>query len=179
MTAAEKAVERVVIAKDVIKQIAAGRLVARHNIYFQAEDVENTPSAQLCDLLRGKTCIVCAKGAVFVAMLDRFNEITLLDSGGYISTLSEDDPTGELSFGGGSIKSYVCELFGSGMLNEIEYYFEGSSFTVNADRFYGSYANAEERPSAIMRNIIANGGDFKPEQLKGVKAALSESRSAT
>ncbi len=163
MTATEKAAERVAIAKDVIKQVHAGRMIVTHGWYLCAtvEDADISGDMQLCDLLRGKKCFVCAKGALFLAKLDRHNHLTVTD-------VNQSKGCGFVALSSYSLTDYVADLFGRATFDKIEAFFEGG-FEVDANAFYQAHPDPKARLLAIMRNIIANGGYFKPEKPKAGK----------
>jgi len=87
LTDAEK---RVTIAKDVLKQLRAKRLIATHMVYFNSEKVEEFYSQtifnrdtelELSEVIKDEKCNVCALGSLFVCAVDRLDKLKLINFG--------------------------------------------------------------------------------------------------
>lgn len=154
-----KAQMRVAIAKDVIKQITAKRLLARKNIYLMAghtgsqDDAWRTKlykqnaSTQLNEVLP-KVCQVCAIGAVFVAAVEKNDALK-------VGQLYTED--GVRFVTSGTMKKYLRRWFSAAQLYLMEGVFEG--WDDSADTLEG---DSTDVLVFIMKNIIKNKGTFKP-----------------
>lgn len=142
-----KAERRVAIAKDVIAQLKTKRFKAtRGTVLGGISDkiIEGDYlTAQLCDVLpKFKKCHVCARGAIFISAVERFNNYT-----------GED-------FDADWVDGASLRYFTKSQLDMIECAFEGWG------QFFGDAkirGGAEDRMCSIMKNIIANEGTFRPE----------------
>ena len=166
------AAKRVAIAKDVIADLRAKKLLARAGTYVNlntSEDVavpEDLQEALVCGAV--KNCTVCALGAMFVCGVKAMNKAETEQAYGM------DDI---------DIKQYFEGIFSRDQLCLIETAFEQSikyigDYDVEAQydedkdnsphpavTFGRTYDLDEDRMIAIMKNIIANEGTFKPELL--------------
>lgn len=156
-----KAEKRVAIARDVIKQINGGKLEACTGAYVKLKQCEEWEYAyeikslidvesqnpvtkrDTCNLR--KNCYVCAKAALFLTRIDKFNKITRNDLSGYV--------------GNNLIMNSLCGIFSREQLNSIERYFE-SYFVPWSD-----IVDDNDRLLAICQNIVDHKGTFKPEVL--------------
>lgn len=172
----KKAAERVAIAKDVISQIRAKRLIAMSGTYLSAADnnwltqfgVYDEDMTDLDEESKNQQvvpptkCNVCALGAVFVSALDRNDRLKVGDFAPYPG---QDD-----------LHNYLKRWFTLNQLYLMEEAFEGYSrpeYCGTDAEFFGSrYDNDEDRMLAIMRNIVKNDGTFVPPkpQKKQLKA---------
>lgn len=178
--------KRVAIAKDVFGFIAARKIVATPGVYFAAELPGGlAESSQACKLVAAvESCQVCALGAVFMAAVDNANEVTLSD-------LGFEDGQFEVEFDYFAMRDYLRRFFGSEQLLVIETAFEGRDVHMSLDGDKASAAMgmfqwntcdkeickaydhdecsstpAIYRMEAIMRNIIANNGEFIPSPVR-------------
>ncbi len=166
-----KAQLRVQICKDVLRQLDTKRIIANRGSYL--ESAGSRWEAQFYNDRDGKVrppakkCRVCAIGSVFVCALDRYNELKLSDSG-YGKPDSDD------------MMRYLGRWFGDGQLRLMEQAFEGKNIRLGnqADpkprAFFEKHGNPKATPwgyeeadsdklmRAIMANVIANKGTFKP-----------------
>lgn len=145
LTPAQK---RVAVAKDVLKHLGEGTLVATKGDYLSVYDTGPT----------GEECHACALGAVFACA-------TILDGGR--KALTEDDSCL-------SSHTMVRELENAGIfsteqLRTIECAFEGwgpdtseEYGTEDTLAFNRGVTRPRTRMARIMRNIIANNGEFVP-----------------
>lgn len=172
--------QRVAIAKDVLKWIALDRLVPTTGSYF---DVWNKAALGIGSnayyrkkldgqeaLLKPEVkCSVCALGGLFACTVARANSITLYDVN---------------IAGQGAMHEYLAPYFDRRQLLLVESAFERVDFRPHREKYriddYGDesfvqdleveravafgcgYDKADKRMRAIMENIIANGGEFKP-----------------
>jgi len=142
MSRAEK---RVTIAKDVIKAIAAEQIIPTHGDYFSLSSYSYYPDdqASLQDLLPTlPACNVCAKGAILICGVARQNKVTY----------GQADDWG--TYHGARLSRVLGGVFSPTQLSLIEEAFEDARD-----------ANGEETNATmtkIMKNIVKNGGTFKP-----------------
>ncbi len=153
----------VLIAEDVLRQLAVKRLVPEFGTYLSVDrDVEDAidggPERDLREILHEEKCHVCGIGSLFVAALDRANGCTADD----ISSTDND------SF----MREYLERWFDESQLNMIEVAFEGriikSSYDDADDDTDRALAFAKKtktpmaRLKAIMTNVVKNDGRFIP-----------------
>lgn len=154
----KRARERVAIAKDALEWLKAGALVARQYVYVlpQKEPASKDARKQLRDIVLGP-CQACALGALFLAKAVRFNDVTV---GDYVQ--SDDD--------GAMCRNNLYSYFSNQQMGMIESAFEmsptyagrvGVNGMPSVD-FGRQYASSKLRLTAILENIIANGGEFRP-----------------
>ncbi len=152
---ATKVQQRLMIAKDALKQLKCGRFFAACGTYFEAPaDAHCTVDLQTHLLTKDVTCRVCAKGAMFASKAICGNEVKLT-AASYGFDAQEETCVAELG------------CFSTSQLSRIEIFFEGwagdAGYLKNKCRkFYGKYPDNAVRMAAIMKNIIANKGTFKP-----------------
>jgi hypothetical protein len=149
-----KAKMRVKIARDVLKQLTARKLVAAAGVYMILNSEAAThnywktlsskkPSQQLNKFLP-KKCNVCALGALFITAIDKNNDLTL-------GELPSNDISGRW-FGSATMRDYLNKWFDLYQLVEIEQSFErGPS---------GKGQWSTDKMKSIMENIIKNKGTF-------------------
>lgn len=139
MTAAQK---RVAIAKDVIQQIKAEKFIALTGRYFkQCQLPEKVNQKTLLE--HTEPCDVCAKGAIFLSAIRKFNDYDAPSS-----TTREYE-----------MERKSCEFFTYKQCDKIELVFEGWESGYETWR---RIKTPNLRLIAIMRNIIKNNGTFKP-----------------
>jgi hypothetical protein len=177
-----KAQKRVVIAKDVIKQINAKQLIAKPGWYISLDMSDFTSSMSIKDnYSKIKECRVCALGACLMATTKFANVLNFSDIGRDIHSLDNDN-----------VKKVFSEIFSPDQLLLIEQAFEGVSRTASrfankvlkqsqlsgimedrCDTFFKKNGgrmfdqkktdkSADDRLKAIMRNIVENNGTFQP-----------------
>ena len=150
MTKSEK---RVAVAKDAMAWVRARALEAGH-WYCTPEQPprEYHNKQQLRDVVLGK-CEVCAIGALFLANAVRFGNTTVLDEweGRYheklVGLFSEEQ------------LSMIENAYERG---ESSHYSANSNATQRAVQFGDQYVEDKDRLIAILKNIVVNGGTFKP-----------------
>jgi hypothetical protein len=171
MSETEKAAMRVAIAKDAIEQIKAGRLVPQLGVYLRVEGkslYRAAPRLQVKDVVAGTRCTVCALGALFVATVDRRNEITVRE-------IVDGDGCTSWKF-----RDYLQNLFSREQLCLIEMAFEqndspgdfgefgvmvGRDEALDCWRWVDEFPDARDRLTAILENVVRNDGTFKSAEL--------------
>jgi hypothetical protein len=175
--------KRVAIARDALAQLGL-RLRPVTGKWVQFDEILNitglNEQTQVQSVLNETAqCNVCAKGALFVCLVDRTNDVTLSEAPittNYAGCASQ--------IHGRATDPYLTRLFSENQLDLIEIAFEGKSFAfmtgldanntfeekTAAEDFFRVFGhnkkqNAELRLRAIFENIIANNGTFKPEIL--------------
>lgn len=136
---------RILLAKDVIKQIKLKKLIPEHYAYFISTDLwDEKADKSVQEILKKKqtTCKVCALGALWASKVKHINEAT-------VGELDADYPA--------KIQKDLQVIFGYEQVELIEKYFEG---WLEAKYYYRQFTNAKDRMIAIMQNIIRNKGTF-------------------
>jgi len=175
---------RVAVAKDALKQVQLENVVVlsgngyvvndeldnqicsiNHDLEAQGKDTDKVELREHLDGILGKVskCEVCAKGALFLSAIRKFNNFSLNRG----SSKSID----------GEASNETRKIFGKKNADLIEAYFEQSSprkpFIVKDEsdtsteyyRWEDGYPNDKERLILILKNVIANKGTFKPKKL--------------
>lgn len=164
-----KSAQRVAIARDVLLQLRKKRFHSKLGSYVKIPnlwEIDDTDrQANECISDGSATCLVCAKGALFMSHVMKTNHISL----------NEVNDIGEFR-----IKKRL-KMFSKRQLDMIECAFE-KRVVEDDDRVLKDYDNIHEqitplahsaikfgrkynqlnRLSAIMKNIIKNNGTFKP-----------------
>lgn len=169
---ANKGRRRVLVAQDVLKRIEAEQILASKGDVIRLHvatgvlaNRQKNPEADLKTLLNTcknvGSCEVCAKGALFLGVVGRVNNMTI---GEVRSELSVND----------NVHEKLLEVFSLDQIALIECAFEGSMYissrltklTANeiekAEGFRDVYYSEEETLIAICQNIIKNKGTFIP-----------------
>jgi hypothetical protein len=178
MSPAEKRVE---VAKDVINQIKAGRYTAEYTAetdsYVLLNDElfdlsvlrgdegrakqQEAKEQQVCDLLSGEDCTVCARGALFISCVRRFDNLS-------VGELKPDESN---TIGAMEFAKYEKLFFTDKQVTLIESAFEGTYLskgrTSLSDEekaacrgFHDKYKHEDDRLIAICKSIIKNDGEF-------------------
>lgn len=173
--------KRVAIAKDAIAQLNTEAYVAATGQYVgldwqQTDEIEAAAGA--CKLFTGKDasdfefnkvldnvvskqnpCEVCAKGALFLSSIRKFNNFTL-----------EEASDGDLD----NMASHkVQEIFGEKNADLIEIFYEkwdadqdmnplDEETFEKVEKWANKYPNNTDRLIAILKNIVKNNGEFIP-----------------
>jgi hypothetical protein len=165
-----KAKQRVMIAKDVIKQLKAKKLIATRGIYIEVKDEVDNLFYSLHDLVMDHDaslqetlnsipqCQVCAKGAIFACTVMRRNQVK-----------NNQVPDGRRDhWKGSNIAPLLGNIFSPMQLRLIETEFEGADIEphmlkdeMSPNMQLDNYS-AEDRLIVIMKNIIRNNGRFRP-----------------
>lgn len=158
------AAKRVAIAKDALEQINKGLFNPRHGAYVEFyESIEVKDNNQeLCSLIEDKGCNVCARGALFLSTVRKFDNFSVSKIDKYDGTI---DSIGQYEF-----KSYESNFFDRKQIRMIECMFECNSDHANvkdskkmidAAVTYGeSFHYSKDRLKEICKNIIRNNGEF-------------------
>ena len=145
----------VIVAKDALKQLEAEKYTACTGIYvdWELEDKINysKPDAQVQNIIKKheKPCDVCARGALLLSSIRKFNDVTV----------SKYQKRWE---------SKSKEIFSEKTLKLAEIAFEqwhkltASPKELEAEIFGSKYNSETGRLKAILENIVTNNGEFKP-----------------
>lgn len=176
--------KRVRIAKDVIEQLDAKKLIAKHGTYLQLSsiaakkkydiryfswpDFEDKKSkiaeTQISEVVSANSCKVCAIGAVFASAVKRANHCTIGDMNSDADGLNDDI----------FMRSYLKSWFSREQLALMEIAFDRTDQSIDGDASgadddvldaaynFASKQTAGGRLRAIMQNIIDNDGEFVP-----------------
>lgn len=157
---------RVAIAKDVLKGLKAMKLITTRGnwvrIPYEFGFTSNLhasnepPEEELAEVLNGKTCEVCALGALFVETVKRCEKLKC------------DRKTSCASIE--LISEYLKPIFSNDQLRMIEIAYEcglgqfdpNCSTELRAKEFGQERETNDGRMIAIMENIIKNNGEFIP-----------------
>jgi len=161
---------RVAIAKDALAQlkIKAYDAVSSNGYVCLYDENSLSAAAESCELFTGKTadktefnkfmdnfispskpCTICAKGAIFLSAVKKFNNFSL--------QRAVDEDLNDIA------SSEVQKIFGMQNADKIEEYFEcQDEYNDEGDKWSDKYDDDNERLEAILKNIIANKGDFIP-----------------
>jgi hypothetical protein len=157
--------KRVQIAKDVIAQIQANKIVPTNSIYFdlnfRLKDLDGQ-KLSLQNILIEKpdyACRCCAKGAMFVAKAEKYNQCDVL--------IHED---GDCHVYNEEISENLSDIFSLEQLGLIESAFEATIYYYDGDydkhriasRMFQPTDDSKDRMIMIMENIIFNKGTFVP-----------------
>jgi hypothetical protein len=161
-TEAQKSEMRVAVAKDVIAQMTAKAYQPGSGYVFM-EFKEPLPqgATDLREVLGLPTarCEVCARGALLLSKARLYNAVPL-------KTIRSSQ---HVCCGQWFTESALADVFSAETLMLVEAAYEQCyHFAANlkeryaASQFGSQYRDDTERMVAIMENIIANGGEFKP-----------------
>lgn len=177
--AATKGEKRVMIAKDIIKQIKAGHIRPKTGAYIKLSKNKFVKTDGPLDQYFDKTpCNACALGSCFISLVTVGDKLKISDvantdyDGDYFMTRIENDSPW---------RDNLREIFPSLQLSMIESAFEVSHMrderdgdigeiyqddnrrTIKKSIMFGrKYVKSSDRLIAICRNIIKNEGKFKP-----------------
>jgi hypothetical protein len=179
---------RIEIAKDAVAQIRSGKMKVSTGNYFSFNTHEVNPESQVCEVLKTKTCEVCALGSMFASSVNKYNDLVVnqlwIYSANDTVNLSRDTTVRRLS-----------KYFDIHQLNLIEYFFERRNvldelwpaISVALHRqhapidiqklinHYFSDSYATNSLIKILQNIIANDGDFVIPRSVFRKCGMSDS----
>lgn len=151
--------ERVAIARDVVKQLAARTLRAKAGIYCRlVEEVLYDPDKELRTAVKSARCNVCAKGAFFIARIRRKNKfkMRILDGNAFkpaplYAGSRGPKPSLQMLWSSESAE-YAMKDFPYEMFDAMERCFEVAWIEI--------YPSPTRRLRAIAENIIRNRGKF-------------------
>lgn len=184
--AASSTEKRVMVAKDVIAQLKAGRFQAytqtwatpRHKNGTDLVDTwidhlafdDDPPAGRqaISELFLGKKiaeCECCALGAIFMSCAVYSNKTTVKD---FVDETFDVDDRVEVKNG---FTSGLSRIFSPAQLKLVEIIFEGGHGAFDSDslqqravidRWNEKFPEPKQRMIAIMENIVKNNGTFKP-----------------
>ncbi len=167
---ANKARKRVMIAKDVLRQLDAKQLDVDMAPYCSIvfPKIKTTNLQKL--LTKTDECSVCAIGAVFCSTVLYRNKFEINKHNSAF-----DDNGKEMYFSSDreSIKDYLIDLFDEEQCKILEYLFEGwccyDKLNIPADHLAYKYNlyNKSDRLRFLMNNIIKNKGTLIIEGING------------
>lgn len=156
-----KKLTAVAIARDVLALMEAKKIRARTGVYF---DLGSSNEAKFDGSLQAamhnrnfKTCDVCGIGAMFMAYVDKKNEVEVHEVCDSIA-LSDDRAL---------IVEKLTPYISERQLDLIEKFFENGYMGDDGidpviNDWQGRYSTAKAMLTAICENMIANKGIFKP-----------------
>lgn len=176
-----KAEARILIAKDALKQmkfwkITAGKYCEFNTVVPTGESLQKIlPKVQ-------QNCEVCAKGALFLSFVRKFNNVSTNDlnrqtSYDYNDWNNFNAEKEYVSADSGFICRKLEKYFTRTQLDLIEFAFEGEDvcgdtwqkteeYQDKVRAYSQQFPDDEERLKVILKNIVRNGGTFKPEANK-------------
>ncbi len=191
--------KRVAVARDVIERIALGRARYVPGSYMRRRDYNErwrtgalTEDVQGCaDFLEGE-CSVCLLGGLLLSKARLFNAVPFakFDPGGYFTVSGRQAD-------GAAIADVLADVFDPATLATMEAAFELAAGYYNSSPLLKRLTDAEierlqagkafghafgdqselyvnDRVLAVMNNLIANDGEFVPEQLPVTEGAASD-----
>lgn len=176
LDALSPAERRVLIANDVLFLLGQrqrdSKLTPTCGVYVDRDirPYKDSPEMQLQQIvdawIQEKDCQVCALGAALVATTLRFNDFTVGQFDGTITTVAGEDPRYIVL---SDIREYLMQFFDREQLGLIETAYEGASIIKVPDEddaaaynFKMRYYDLRTRLRAIFKNIVANKGTFIP-----------------
>ncbi len=160
LTPAEK---RVAIAKDVIQQVLARRYKLQNMTYVDTDDESQIINKEILTSKKPPICTVCAKGALVCSTVRLFNKF----SGDSDDLFSQVEPVLRRNFGRSNgdmievaFEKWTLWEYGNEKSRQGACLSESQA---NKARSFGcKHRSMRKRVIAIMKNIIANNGEFKP-----------------
>lgn len=159
--AASATQKRMMIAEDVLDQLSAKKIKAAHRGWaLMTFDTPQNPKQEVCNVMDKAQCTCCALGAMMLSEV-RINDKLKL------GTLLDDDGLGlEFRMYHGADEDRLCDYFEDAQIRLIESAYERGTGrydgTERSVSFGERYKTPELRLRAIMENIVANNGTFKP-----------------
>lgn len=156
-----KTQKRVVIAKDALKQLKLGFYEAENLTWVESKwlrEQKLLSSSLIADIIKEElqpillkanpVCQVCARGALLLSMVRKFDNYSSID----------------LCIGN---ENEMRNLFGSQQIDKMEAAFElwpqnNERYEPKANAFGEKFRTPGERLIAILKNVIKNNGTFKP-----------------
>lgn len=168
-TAAQKRIE---ICKDVIENITTAQyrlesensyLSVNYNSTFSLNVVDSSDVIQQCIPAIKKNCTLCAKGAILISKIDKFNNVTSLNTSDISSEYIEDSLEGIFDSNDLDLieTAFECDDYYS-------YYRDGlddEALSNKAIKFGKQFDDDSDRLMAIMQNVIDHDGKFTPSTL--------------
>ena len=161
---------RMMVAQDVLDQVEAGKILSSPGIYFAMRNNHRNPVNTYDDgveiIRKGGTCEACAIGFIFYSSMKNYGYC----KENHAPTLIGDG-CGHIGFIGKDMIDTMSDAFSVKELRKMEFAFEGRSiggtdFSLaerrDCENFHASNPSDQSRLTSIMKNILKNGGDFKP-----------------
>lgn len=164
--------KRIAVAQDVIDQIETEKYKAHTGQYFDISGLSDECTLQESIDLEGSSCSVCAMGAVFASRVRLGNEVEEYDPSGdditeALEGIFEEEQLRlmEVAFEGYDAAHWFDENYGEDGEEVDE---DGDTdWFINHDKFhdattfrYGIKGDNKDVLIAIMKNVIANNGEF-------------------
>lgn len=166
-----KAEKRVRIAKDALAQIRTKKVEVQSGTYcdiFSNKLKEGSQLNKILPTLEADSCTVCAKGALFLAHVDRFNKLKIEDNGAFSANNSQIIDRLKGIFSIGQLDT-IEAAFEMGVTQDAEHILwdhstavEETELAKRAIAFGEEYSDDLDRLVAILENIIENKGTFIP-----------------
>lgn len=164
-----KAEARVEIAKDVLKHLRSLNVEEGYYLDGGYEPIRGVGSKDDAQKYINKMakCRVCALGACLISHVRLFDQVPIRRLGRFYE--------GEFEFASERPTQILAKFFSQEQIDLIEAAFEQTRTHCQSPKtddeeiyravmFGNKHADAKERLKAIMKNIIANAGTFRPEQ---------------
>lgn len=155
--------KRVALAKDVLRWLEVGKFIPTHGTYLCTDIMERITledtERNLSEFLpKAEGCNVCAIGGLFYCAVLRADNLKVGNH-----AMIED--YGDIDFDNLNINyhEYLEQFFSDDQEDQIESMFEtGSCYLEDGSviRLPPGIHTAAERMTWIMKNLVANGGDF-------------------
>ena len=157
--AATKAERAVMVAKDALKMLNAGKTKASPGDWVRLDDSpEIYQEVQICDVSdQFKYCSVCALGSLMLSEIRHTNKLKMSDVGYEIDYHTYGRRLNKLF---SKSQQKLMELAFEGGMGMFHVDDVKSSELDKIDTFYGEHSDQEERLRAILKNIIKNKGKF-------------------
>jgi hypothetical protein len=159
--AATKQERAVMVAKDALKMLNAGKTKATTGNWVTLEDKfdsEIVQDTQICDLSdKFKGCKVCVLGSL---MLSEIRHTNKLKFGDVMGTFDYEYEGKRLNKIFSKPQQKLMELAFEGGGGLFGYYDVDDDKIIKIENFYSEYPDEEERLRAILKNVIKNGGKF-------------------
>lgn len=156
MTPAQK---RVQIAKDVIAQLDAKKIVAEYGSWLSPDGQQwfrAEADQQVRDFIGSTTsCEACALGSIFMCAVTRADELKVAD----LAETGDPDNSGKTGVSEEDVFGYLERFFDHDRLQEIETAFEGGrgvTMHSKAARDWRLTLGDIPEPATVMRAIMAN-----------------------
>jgi hypothetical protein len=184
-----KAQARILIAKDVIAQLRCGKMESTPMTYLDIytkdgvdqlfTDADVKKGRDVRDVLkrRMKKCNVCAKGAIFISTIMKFDRLPVDEKVMPRFAQQDDENLSEMASEGdyrGFFTPrqldllehvYECGLVGDMFFEATTAQFEGRNAL---SKRFPRRVKDKERLIVMMQNVIDNNGTFKPEKFVGM-----------
>lgn len=163
-----KAEKRIIIAKDVIKQIRSKFLIPYKGCYVSITNnydpiSSGTINAQE-ELKNIKSCRVCAKGSLLISKIAKFNSVFLDGKYDINTTFSQLNGNDRCINNLPEFTRRQLDLielaFENFISSDDKTIFFSQKLANKARDFYAKYEDTEQRLIAICKNIIKNKGTF-------------------